>query len=78
MDRILEPEVMDDPEQVLAYAQANFEAENQGFVDRFLELYDDVDEAHILDLGCGPGDIPSASFDNVLPVVLPALMPPLP
>ena len=58
MDRILEPEVMDDPEQVLAYAQANFEAENQGFVDRFLELYDDVDEAHILDLGCGPGDIP--------------------
>ncbi len=58
MERRLEAEVMDDPEQVLAYARANFESENQGFVNRFLELFDDLDEAHILDLGCGPGDIP--------------------
>ncbi|MDR4493363.1 MAG: class I SAM-dependent methyltransferase [Nitrospirales bacterium] len=58
MDRRLESEVMDDPDQVLAYAQANFESENQGFVEQFLELFDDLDEAHILDLGCGPGDIP--------------------
>ena len=58
MERRLEAEVMDDPDQVLAYAQADFESENQGFVDRFLELYDELDEAHILDLGCGPGDIP--------------------
>ena len=58
MDRVLEPEVMDDPEQVRAYAQADFESENQGFVDQFFGLYDDIDGAHILDLGCGPGDIP--------------------
>ena len=58
MERILEPEVMDDPEQVLAYAGANFEQENQGFVDQFLDLYDDLEDAHIIDLGCGPGDIP--------------------
>lgn len=58
MERRLEAEVMDDPEQVLAYARANFESENQGFVEQFLGLYDELDEAHILDLGCGPGDIP--------------------
>lgn len=58
MDRVLEPEVMDDPEQVLAYAGADFEQENQGFVDRLCGLYDDLEGAHIIDLGCGPGDIP--------------------
>ncbi len=58
MKRVLEPEVMDDPEQVLAYAQANFEQENQGFVDRFFTLYPDLENPHIVDLGCGPGDIP--------------------
>ena len=58
MDRILEPELMDGPEQARIYSEADFAEENQGFVDRFLELYDDLDQAHILDLGCGPGDIP--------------------
>ena len=58
MERVLEPEVMDDPEQVLAYAEADFEEENQGFVDKFFTLYPDLESPHILDLGCGPGDIP--------------------
>lgn len=58
MERVLEPEVMDDPEQVLAYAEADFEEENQGFVDQFFSLYDALENPHILDLGCGPGDIP--------------------
>ena len=58
MDRVLEPEVMDDPHQVLAYAQADFEEENQGFVDQFFTLYPDLEHPHIVDLGCGPGDIP--------------------
>jgi cyclopropane fatty-acyl-phospholipid synthase-like methyltransferase len=57
MQRVLEPEIMDDPEQVQAYAQADFHEENQGFVDYFLRLYDDLDGAHVVDLGCGPGDI---------------------
>ena len=38
MERVLEPEIMDDPEQVLAYARADFEQENQGFVDQFFTL----------------------------------------
>lgn len=58
MHRVLEPEVMDDPEQARVYAQANFEQENQGFVDRFVTLFPDCIEGHILDLGCGPADIP--------------------
>lgn len=58
MDRVLEPEVMDEPEQVRAYAKANFDQENQEFVNRFLEYFPDLSEGHVVDLGCGPADIP--------------------
>ena len=58
MDRTLEPELMDDPEQALIYALADFEQENQGFVERFREYFPDFSEGHVFDLGCGPGDIP--------------------
>src|SRR4051812_5776901 len=58
MKRTLEPELMDHPEQALAYARADFEQENQGFVDRFREYFPEFTVGHILDVGCGPGDIP--------------------
>ncbi len=58
MPRVLEPELMDDNEQALAYAKADFEEENQGFVDLFRRSYPDMTEGHVLDLGCGPADIP--------------------
>lgn len=58
MNRTLEPELMDDPEQARIYAQADFEQENQGFVDRFRDYFPDFSEGHVFDLGCGPGDIP--------------------
>jgi 2-polyprenyl-3-methyl-5-hydroxy-6-metoxy-1,4-benzoquinol methylase len=58
MPRVLEPELMDDPEQALVYAQADFEKENQGFIDRFRQYFPEFTEGHLLDLGCGPGDIP--------------------
>ena len=58
MDRVLEPELMDNEAQVVAYARADFAEENQGFVDRFRDCFPDFAEGHILDLGCGPGDIP--------------------
>lgn len=58
MPRVLEPELMDDAAQVRAYAAADFSQENQGFVDRFLACFPDFSEGHVLDLGCGPGDIP--------------------
>jgi ubiquinone/menaquinone biosynthesis C-methylase UbiE len=66
MERILEPELMEDEEQCVAYAQADFEEENQGFVDRFLEYYPDLTAGHVLDLGCGPADIP-IRFARALP-----------
>jgi 2-polyprenyl-3-methyl-5-hydroxy-6-metoxy-1,4-benzoquinol methylase len=66
MDRTLEPELMDDPEQALVYARADFEKENQGFVDRFRECFPEFTEGHIIDLGCGPGDIP-VRFARALP-----------
>jgi 2-polyprenyl-3-methyl-5-hydroxy-6-metoxy-1,4-benzoquinol methylase len=57
MDRVLEPEIMEEPEQALVYSQADFEEENQGFVDRFRECYPELTQGHIVDVGCGPGDI---------------------
>jgi SAM-dependent methyltransferase len=58
MDRVLEPELMDDPAQARAYAETDFSVENQGFVDRFREYFPDFEEGCVVDLGCGPADIP--------------------
>jgi len=56
MDRVLEPELMDDEQQAVAYARADFSASNQFFVDGLIR---DVHE-HLhatVDIGCGPGDV---------------------
>ncbi len=58
MERVLEPELMEDPAQALAYAGANFAEVNQGFVDRFRALFPEISTGSVLDLGCGPADIP--------------------
>jgi cyclopropane fatty-acyl-phospholipid synthase-like methyltransferase len=58
MDRILEAELMDDPAQAEAYARADFAEENQGFVDRFRRYFPEFSAGRLLDLGCGPADIP--------------------
>ena len=58
MNRILEPELMDDPMQAEVYARADFVEENQGFVDRFKEYFSEFSQGKVLDLGCGPADIP--------------------
>ena len=59
MKRVLEPELMDDPEQAAAYAGADFSDENAAFVRLFLESFPEAaDLRHIVDLGCGPADIP--------------------
>lgn len=56
--RIPEPEYMDDSEEALAYAEADFAEVNQAFVDRLVELAGSVQRARALDLGTGPGEIP--------------------
>jgi len=58
MERILEPEIMEGVEQARVYAEADFSKENQWFVDHFLKTYPDLTEGTVLDLGCGPADIP--------------------
>lgn len=58
MERVLEPELMDDPAQALAYAQADFDDSNSLFIELFDSRFPDwTGKGAILDLGCGPGDI---------------------
>jgi len=58
MERVPEPELMEDPAQALAYARADFAEVNQGFVDRFRATFPHLASGSVLDLGCGPADIP--------------------
>ena len=48
---------MDDREQAAAYARADFSSSNQMFVDGLIETYPDR-LGSILDIGCGPADVP--------------------
>jgi ubiquinone/menaquinone biosynthesis C-methylase UbiE len=58
MHRIPEPELMDDPAQAQAYADADFSEANTLFLDTFKAHFEPADfEGHIIDLGCGPADI---------------------
>src|SRR3954468_2021366 len=56
MDRILEPELMEDEQQALAYAKADFSTSNQWYVDHLVSDYPDKFDS-VLDIGCGPGDV---------------------
>lgn len=58
MNRVPEPEVMADPRQALAYARADFADVNQRFVDALVSRHPTLTGGRILDLGCGPADIP--------------------
>lgn len=57
MQRQLEPELMEDPAQVLAYAQADFEIPHNGFINHIKTLVGNTFNGVALDLGCGSGDI---------------------
>ena len=58
MQRITEPELMDDEAQARAYAQANFAEPHNMFIQEFYDTFPEMDvSGHILDLGCGPADI---------------------
>jgi SAM-dependent methyltransferase len=58
MKRVPEPELMEDPEQALAYAQADFSAAHGARVDIFKSLFPQLElRGAALDLGCGSGDV---------------------
>ena len=57
MERIPEPELMDDPEQARAYAGADFSEPHQAFVERFAQCFPRHRPRRVLDLGCGAADV---------------------
>jgi len=58
MERIIEPELMVDPEQGQAYARADFSGPNEQFMHLFaLKFPDFSGPGRVVDLGCGPADI---------------------
>jgi trans-aconitate methyltransferase len=48
---------MDESEQALAYAKADFSEPNRRFVDSFVAEFPALRGGAVLDMGCGPGDI---------------------
>jgi SAM-dependent methyltransferase len=58
MQRIVEPEIMDDLEQAVAYDAANFSESHNRLVNVFRELAPpETLKGLVLDLGCGSGDL---------------------
>lgn len=56
MPRILERELMDNEEQAIAYAQADFSESNQWYVGHLITDFPDC-LGHVIDIGCGPADV---------------------
>jgi trans-aconitate 2-methyltransferase len=57
MERICEPELMEDGEQARAYADSDFSAGDRAMVEALLERHGAAIGRRVLDLGCGPGNI---------------------
>ena len=68
MERTPEPELMDEAEQALAYADTDFSEVNQGLVERFCATFPDWRRGRLLDLGSGPGEV-ALRFARALPEV---------
>ena len=58
MERQPEPELMDEEEQALAYAQADFSDPHENFIELFKQSFPgEIIDGDVLDLGCGPCDV---------------------
>ena len=67
MQRIPEPELMEDEAQARAYAEADFEAPHNFFIELFKQTFPALRiTGRVLDLGCGPADI-SLRFARAYP-----------
>ncbi|UCE88888.1 MAG: class I SAM-dependent methyltransferase [Pseudomonadota bacterium] len=67
MERIPEPELMDEDAQARAYAQADFEEPHAQFIAWFRERFAGASvTGAVIDLGCGPADI-SIRFAQAFP-----------
>jgi SAM-dependent methyltransferase len=56
MERVTEPELMDDELQSVAYAQADFSTSNQLYVDSLVRDFPTYLRT-VVDIGCGPADV---------------------
>jgi SAM-dependent methyltransferase len=56
MERVTEPELMDDEQQSIAYAKADFSTSNQLYVDSLVGDFPTHLRA-VVDIGCGPADV---------------------
>lgn len=61
MKRLIEPEIMDNKQQVEAYSQADFSSSDRNMFIRFENLISSIgfkicSESLIVDIGCGPGN----------------------
>jgi ubiquinone/menaquinone biosynthesis C-methylase UbiE len=73
MERVPEPELMEDPAQARAYASADFSEPHDAFVRHFQKLFPRFRDGRVLDLGCGAADVtirfarayPGAKLDGV-------------
>lgn len=57
MERVLEPELMEDPEQARAYARADLSDADALFIAQLRRLVDASGPLVAADLGCGPGGL---------------------
>lgn len=57
MKRVLEPEVMDDEAEAEEYAKADFSDSNSWFVEHLVKDYPEY-LVNVVDIGCGPADVP--------------------
>ncbi|MEN6586998.1 MAG: class I SAM-dependent methyltransferase [Sulfuricella sp.] len=57
MQRTPEPELMNEPEQARAYAEADFSAPHDAFVAHFRLRFPGFAGGAAIDLGCGPADV---------------------
>ena len=68
MNRVLEPELMEDDAQIKAYAAADFEIPHNNLIEYLKSFIKNDDfSGTALDLGCGPGDI-TRRFANAFPL----------
>lgn len=57
MKRVPEPELMEDPEQARAYAEADFSEPHEAFIQHFKRHFPDFVRGRVMDLGCGAADV---------------------
>lgn len=57
LDRIPEPDLMDDRAQAEAYDAADFSEPHNAFVEHFKKCFPSFGKGHVLDLGCGTADV---------------------